>query len=659
MAEATNSTFRISKDSQSSLIEYCKLVLEQHKKMQDYRDKMEMIDCKYALYNCERNTPESENGVDRYNVANQPVGINLNDVTVPIVVSQVDTYVGYWADIYLTGFPMFPVVSTFANRQAAEALEAIIDDHAVRGRYAMHMLMNFLNAAKYNIGCMELDWSPLNIYNVADALAQIQSTGRGKNARLAAAQYMYNALTATDMYNTIWDYRKDPVDVPYCGEYAGTISLMSYVELKQKLLYYGASGDGYNTSQALNSRFGTASALGTFEYYTEKPDIQNLINNKELYKNGFDWERYLEGKRQGSRSARTQTGMYEHLKLYIRIIPKDHGMSNIPDSGTPQVWKVCYVNHEKLVYARRQYTLYDMIPMFFTQPFNDGFGMQTKGIGERGIPFQEAASTLMSIRFNSARRAVSDRAIYDPGMINSSDVNAPFPAPKIPIRDGKTLSGKKLEDAYKQIPFDSRGTETVIADMAQVVSMADKMAGINQANQGQHVKGNKTRAQWEDTQEGAQNRMRLPTIAIEYHQILPVKEQIVLNIYQYGVEGSFQSYTSGTTYEIDNKVLQEIRAKVNKFKVGDGFHPSEKLASSDVLLGGFNMIGNSPILSATLGKMLPNIWIQLMSQGGVRGLEEFLPEIAKPENAVPVEGGPPAPTATPAPAQPAPAQGAT
>lgn len=639
---------RLTAATQDSLVSYAKVILDLHKRMSEYRGKMEFIDIAYARYNIAKRDDGSipEAGVD-YNAANAPCGINVNDITVPIVISQVDSYVGYFSDVFLSGFPMFPVVSTFESRESAEMLESVIDDHSVRGRYPRHLMMSFRDSAKYNFSATEIDWAPLDIYNIADAYDQVAKGG----SKVKAESFHINKLNRWDPYNTIWDYRVHPVDVPYVGEYAGHIDIISRVQLKRELAYFAASGDGYNTSQGMASSLGKQGEVSGFGYYTEKPQISSLIQNKDLHRLGlFDWVSYLGGQKQSGKGSQLSkmSDVYEKLTLYVRIIPQEHGMDNVPNKGSPQVWKLCFINHEKLVYAKKVYSLYDMIPVFFTQPFEDGFGMQTKSLAENSIPFQTAASDLFSIRLNSARRAISDRAIYDPVMLNSSDINAPFPAPKIPLRDGNTLSGKKIGDAYHQIPFDSRGTETVIQDMGQVVGMADKMHGINQPIQGQFQKGNKTRKEWDDTMEAGKNRMRLPALAIEYQQMLPIKEQIKLNIYQYGVDGIFQDQTNGKAYEINAAKLADIRKKVGSFKIADGFTPAERVASTDVLVEGMKFISQSPLLQQSLGPMLPQMFVHFMSLGGVKALEQYLPP-PQPAPAQNIQQPPGAPGAPPTP----------
>jgi hypothetical protein len=344
--------------------------------------------------------------------------------------------------------------------------------------------------------------------------------------------------------------------------------------------------------------------------------------------------------------------MYEHITMYCRIIPKMYGIYN-DDSNQAQVWKLCIVNSEYVVYAARVYSIYNTLPIYFSQPREDGMELQTVSVAEGAIDFQETASKLFGIRLNSARRSVMDRAIYDPSMINPSHLDSPMPAPKIPLRDNvNTLSGKKMADAYMQIPFDSRGTETVVQDVAATLRMSEQLNGINQPFQGQFQKGNKTRKEWTDTMEGAANRFRLSALSMEYQMFLPVKEQIKMNIFQFGVEGTYQSMHTGQEYKIDAQMLDRIRQKIRVFKLADGFHPAEKLAATDVLTVGMQMLGNSPVLQQSLGVMLPQMWAHLMSLGGVTGIDQYLPQVqAQGAQGAPAPAGPPVaapPEGTPA-----------
>ena len=97
--------------AQNSIIEYGLRILQEHKKYSDYHNKMEVIDQAYARYQASKdsNGVVSGQGID---AATTPVGVmNLPSTVPPIVVSQVDSMVAYLADVFLSGVPLFPVVS--------------------------------------------------------------------------------------------------------------------------------------------------------------------------------------------------------------------------------------------------------------------------------------------------------------------------------------------------------------------------------------------------------------------------------------------------------------------------------------------------------------------------------------------------------------------
>jgi len=152
MAQSATPRIRISAESQQALKKLANLILQNHAQQTDFVNKLTQIDIAYARY--KQKQQNMSNGEDIDSNATE-CGLNLDDITVPVVVSQVDAYVGYLADIYLSGYPIFPVVSPPAFRQEAEALQSIIDDHAVRGRYVRQLLMNFYDAVKYNLTVAE------------------------------------------------------------------------------------------------------------------------------------------------------------------------------------------------------------------------------------------------------------------------------------------------------------------------------------------------------------------------------------------------------------------------------------------------------------------------------------------------------------------------
>lgn len=604
------SGLRLHKQAQQSLVKYVNACCGTIQKLQEFRTKLEIIDAAYARYKL----PDLSNGEDSI-AADVACGATEQEVTVPLVVSEVDSFVGYLADVYLSGYPMFPVVTTPALKKEAEKLEAIIDEDSVLSGYARQFLLAFRDGIKYNLYGIEHDWAPLNHFTV-------ELSRDPKNGIKPADRYI-NKLQRLDPYNMFWDMTVAPANVPYCGEFAGYVEMVSRIEHKRRLARYELEG-GYNLVEALTNPSVT-NAVGTgMNYYQEPPQISDLLNAPSIRTVGTDWTEWLNGTK-----ARAKRGdyskLYEYVTLYARIIPQEHEM-RAPQDGTPQIWKLIVVNGKTLVYAKRVISAYDTLPLFIGQPLEDGFALQTKSTAENVLDYQSAASTLFSIRFNAARRAVADRAIYDPGVIKSSDINNPAPAAKIPMIQNALLGGKTIDSIYRQIPFDPRGTELAIQDVATVMEFADKAVGLNRMQRGEFQKGNKNVFEVQRTLDGSDNRLRLPALTIEFQTMVPLKENLKLNILQNSQTGTYQSMKTGEPYNLTQEDFARILALNLKFKIADGYTPKSKLASSDFLANGMQLLGNSPILQQTWGPALPSMFAHLMQLGGVQGLEEYLPE---------------------------------
>lgn len=616
---ATDNPYRLSEKSQLSLVSYVKWGLDEYRKRTDFINKMEVIDIAYARYKISQ---EQESGVDA-SAANTACG-TLEDIEAPIVISQVDSMVGYAADVYCSGYPMFPVVSAPDNKLEAEKLQAIIDTHAILGGYQRQFVKFFRNAFKYNKAAIEADWAPIDRYSVLDDyMKPLDPTQVKKTSE------HYTKLKNLDMYNAIYDPRVlECSDIPVDGEFAGWVDLFTRIQLIRYLQHLATTGYGYNTTQALHTAIGasTSKPIDGYAglYYREKPVISKYIANRsmrDLY--DFDWTRYMSGKPQGD-VQRPVKGMYEICRLYARIIPREHGIT-APNHDVPQIWKLEVINCDKLICAKRIISAYDQLPVFFAKPFEDDFGDQTQSAGENQIPWQDSVSKLINIRFHSARRAVADRAIYDPKMIDISDANNPHPAAKLPLKPNARLGGKSLDDAYKSIEYRETGLQGVMQDAQTMYSMSGQTSGLNKPQQGEFQKGNKSVQEWNDTMAGSDNRLRLPILVMQYQVILPIKEQIKLNIFQYGPTGAFQNVKDGYPVNITPDDITKLRNTVLQFQIADGYLPVSKIAAVDVMKEALILIGNSPILQTALGAKLPPMFEHIMSLQGVKGFDKYMP----------------------------------
>jgi hypothetical protein len=608
--------FRLSSVSQDSLVGYAQAILADHDNFTELRAKMEQIDISYARYKIA--LQQNTNGVDVRAGSDQVGAIGIDNIVVPVVISQVDSFVGYLADVFLTGTPIFPVVSSPNNIKEAETLESIIQNHSILGGYARQLLLGFRHGIKYNFMPVATEWVPINNYSINSSV--LRPLDKAKAEKTTS---YYNKVTAWDPYNTVWDRRYAPADVAVCGDFIGHISVISRTELKRKLNSYSTQGNGYNIGTAF--KFDTTDALAnTMDYYYDKPQISNFVSAPSMKNLGYtNWDQWLSST---TRQKNEYKNCYEYFCLYARIIPSEHNMTNVPEQNSPQIWKLEFINGRKLIHASRIISAFDMLPVQIAQPLEDGFSYQTQSVAEGEIPFQDSASTLFNIRLSSARRAISDRALYNPTLINPAHINAPHASPKIPVQVDASFGLDAIEKAYKQIPFDDSGTANSIGDAQRVMELSSMLHGANRPQQGQFQKGNKSVTEWNDTMAASNNRLRLPALCLEFQLFVPMRENIKMNIFQYGAQGVYQNYKTGESIDVTTEQLDKLREAVLGFFLGDGYTPKSKIASTDFLATGMQMLSQSQVLQQQLGPLLPKMFVHLMSLGGVKNLDQYVPQ---------------------------------
>lgn len=609
-------TLRISHESQELLLNFARGIIANHASASaELANKMDAIDVAYSRYKA--SVQDTANGVDTV-AANKGCDVFAtdDDVTPPIVVSQVDSFVAYLADVFLSGYPLFPVVSTPSTRKYAEQLETLIDDHALLGAYPRHLLLFLRDAVKYNYSALEADWDIIDRYSTVADFEKENLRGITKKDKF------YTKIRRLDPRNVIRDTAVLPSEVSEVGDFAGYVERNSSMQMERFFIKLAKKGQGFNFDNARKTAAASSGVTGytDSQAYRTQPQISNYVSTSYKMPGGqIDWQAY--GNNSTSKKRPPYGTSYEKITLYVRIVPFDFGISHAPQKNTPQIWRLVIINNQVLVAAHRIISAYDYLPILFGQPLEDGFGEQTQSIAEGEIPFQNAAERLYNIRFAAARRAVSDRALYNSNIIASKDVNSKAAAPKIPV-NVNPMTPLSLDHIYKQIPFDMRGTETTLSDAAQIVQFSKELHGLNNARTGQFQKGNKSVQEWNDVQSGSENRLRLPALTLEYQVFAPLKSIITLNILQYGEDAEIVSQKTGDVVKIN---ITELRGQALSFRIADGYTPKSKMASTEFLQAGIQMLSNSPILQQAYGQSLPAMFAHLMSLGGVKNLEDYNP----------------------------------
>ena len=572
------SSVPLLKKSQQAFITYYKSLQDNLNDIRSsQRNRFAEID---KIYQREKDLTEEHQNAKQAN--KQGDSSRFQNITVPVVMPQVETSVTYQASVFLTGTPLFGVVASPQFMDAAVQLESLIDDQAIRGGWTREFLHFFRDGAKYNFAPLEINWEQEVTASVETDLELSKSEGIAKEVI-----YSGNKVKRLDPYNTFVDPSVKPTEVHSKGDYAGYTEVMSRIRLKT---FIESLPD--KIIHNVKAAFESPSNSGGYEsrgFYV--PEINAEVYDLDDKRSGdTDWLRWAE--LSSARKNINYKDHYEVTTLYCRVLPSEFELK-VPKSNTPQIYKLIIVNHSVIIYCERQTNAHNHIPILIGQPLEDGLGYQTKSLADNGKPFQAVASALTNSMIHSRRRAISDRVLYDPSRILSAHINSENPAAKIPIRPSGY--GKPISDSVYPFPYreDQAGLE--MQQVQQIMGLANQVSGQNQASQGQFVKGNKTLQEYDDVMQNANGRDQMVSILLESQVLTPLKEILKINILQ------FQGGT--TVYNRDQAQLVEIdpiklRKAVLEFKVSDGLTPTSKLMNADSFATAIQVIGSSPQIAA-------------------------------------------------------------
>lgn len=569
----------ISAKSQEGIIAYSGQCTDLFSQQYGLRDHFRRIDLQYARENDLTKDHQRAKLANRYGDSSR-----YQNITVPVVLPAVEAAVTYQSAVFLQGSPLFGVSSNAQWEDEALQMETIIDENATRGGWIGQFILAFRDGFKYNVAAMEVTWDK-------EVTPQLETDLEfsAKEAKQVEVVWEGNVVKHLDIYNTFWDTRVVPSKVHSHGEFAGYHVHMSRIALKDFINKMDTKLVE-NVTKAFESGIGDSGSSTADPNSIYIPNINPDITVGNATSVGTNWLSWV-GITGAEQKIQYKDG-YIVTTLYARILPSDFNLK-VPARNTPQVWKFIIVNHSVVIQAERQTNAHGHLGIMFMQPLEDGLGLQTKSLATNVSPMQDISSAMWNSVIAARRRAIGDRAIYDPSRIAEQHVNSPNPSAKIPLKPAGY--GKPVTDAYYSIPFRDDQSGTMLQESPQVIQMANMVTGQNPARQGQFVKGNKTQHEYADVMANANGRDQLTSMALESQFFTPLKEILKTNILQY--QGARVLYNKTTKEPIEIDPVQ-LRKAVMEFQVSDGLLPTDKLISADTLQVAMQTIASSPQIGA-------------------------------------------------------------
>lgn len=526
----------------------------------------------------------------------------LQNVTVPVVMPQVESAMEYMVNVFLTGYPIFGVSADPADEGAALQMETIIAENAQTARWKRELTMFFRDGLKYNLHAIECTWQEKKVATIETDVTQPNS------AKLKDTLWQGNVLKRMDLYNTFFDPRVHPSEIHSEGEFAGYIEIYSRVRMKKYIndMYGKIDKDtALRALQSVPSGDSNSSTMAPYAYYRPLLNPFPIMNNYNSQ--GMDWMSWASDV-PDSKTGIKYTNIYQVMTLYARIIPADFGMK-VPSENTPQVWKFIIINGSVVLYAERQTNAHNFLPILFGQPIEDGLDYQTKSFSANVQDMQDIASAMFNGYIAGQRRLVGDRALFDPSRIRAADINSVNPAAKIPVRP--SAYGKPVSESVYTFPYNGQPTESLVQGATMITNFANLINGQNPAQQGQFVKGNKTKHEYEDIMGHGNGRNQLMAMSTETQVFTPLKDILKLNILQYQADAVIFNPQTKQQVQVSST---DLRKEAVLFKMSDGLTPTDELMSDDVFQTALQAMMSSPTIAQSYN--VAPLFTYLMKQQG-------------------------------------------
>ena len=490
------------------------------------------------------------------------------DVTVPIVMPQVESAVAYQAGVFLSSTPIFGVVASADKEDMANQFELVLQQQAQRFGWSRELIKIFRNGFKYNFGPAVINWrrtpvSKITNSQIADkvGLSQIQSDS-----------FAGNQIKALDPYNCFMDTRVSPANIHTDGEFFGYNEMLSRIQLKRLIQELDPSKTQDLREAYESSYTGNTVGMSAYDYYL--PIINKYLNVSHLAYYGTNWMNWA-GLENGGNNDIAYRDHYLVTHFYCRACPSDFGgRGNIP-----QVYRAIIINWRYVVFVERIIAAHDYLPTVVMQPNEDGLAYQTQSMVDNSMPFQDMSSALWNISLEASRRRIYDRLVYNPNLINKKDIDPADPISRIPLKNAALFQGDIARAIY-QIPYRDDGSQMGVQHAQLISQMADEAVGQNKVARGQFQKGNKTTAEFDRTMDGADSRQQLAAICIEHQFFTPVKDIVKANTLQN--QGPMTVLDQEQKQEVNIDPVQ-LRNAILEFTITDGVLPTDKLLSTDVM----------------------------------------------------------------------------
>ena len=539
-----------------------------------------------------------------------------SDFEIPTVFSQTDTARARLNSMFLSQVPIFPTVVPPDQTPIGEQYNAVIESDSAKFGWVLQLSLCHLDALKYDIACAEVEWKTLHTTKIT------RNAETGEVSSNLQAVYSGNRVKRIHPANAFWDTSVPLHEVTARGDYAGYVepyTLPKLLELLAEMEYTPAEikkilypTEAQKRSEHYIDVIGSNSKL--YQHPRVTPDVPQVTPEQSA--TYFDIpDEEIQGKFEAESKAVNTP--YEVLVLYIRTIPVVLGLpADGDDSIIPRLYKLHMLNGVKILSIEETNYNHSYMPMLFTSAMQDGVGHTSKSFSHNLESLQILANKLITADVRSSQRAIADRAVYNPHMIEPRHANNPSSTAKIPLKSGSPSADVRA--AYNPIPYNDPALGARFQQAISLLGFGNEISGSNPINQGQFIKGNKTNQQFQESMSASDTRLISMALGLHVSFYTPLKEIIKFNIQQFQTSEDTYSVSLEKTVQINS---EQLRQMLPEFRMADGLVTAARLVNTETLTVAMQSIPNIPELAQEYN--VPKMFIDLVSNGEGLKMEKF------------------------------------
>lgn len=478
------------------------------------------------------------------------------------------------------------------DQNVAAAFTALLNTHAQQFVHYKEYGKMVHDAVAYNSSGLICEWAVKKGW---------MNTGKAYGGEQGVGEDIMqgNDVRCADLYNSIWDYSANPSDYSteaqfyamvepineyqfqkgyFDGKYFGTKNFIkqmrkpSYVEGDTHVegfagQYYSQFAVGLDLDANKLHQAGTG-------LYRPRPSVRSkwYYEDEESNNTGFDAERYFsEDGCIATEEEEKHTN--EKLTVWVRLVPKDFGLGDI---DYLQIWRLVIINGHMIVSAAAAAEAHGMLPVSRCVLNTEHGLMNSKSIGERLIPFQDASSNILNQYIRSMRKANNNGLIfYDQKRIKLNEMDDPTSG-YIPVDVGEAIDGKYQSLGNMVHTVSERPpVNTAINDIAMINHIMQDVMPTDQIEQLANL-NRATNHQSQAYTNASSRRIYHLARDVSDEAVSPIMCMMTKNIIEFQVPLTMLD-GQGNTIEIDPKAFRDKQVQI---AVSDGLRGVDTVAIS-------------------------------------------------------------------------------